>query len=52
MKTVNIGGVSVEGSGDIKIEPIEIKNNKTGYQHSYAGLKQRNKNNGRDERRC
>ena len=27
MKTVNIGGVSVEGSGDIKIEPIEIKNN-------------------------
>ena len=28
MKTVNIGGVSVEGSGDIKIEPIEIKNNK------------------------
>ena len=24
---VNIGGVSVEGDGDIKIEPIEIKNN-------------------------
>ena len=26
---VNIGGVSVEGDGGIKIEPIEIKNNKT-----------------------
>lgn len=25
---VNIGGVSVEGDGDIKIEPIDIKNNK------------------------
>lgn len=25
---VNIGGVSIEGDGDIKIEPIEIKNNK------------------------
>ena len=28
MKTVNIGGISVEGDGDIKIEPIgDIKNN-------------------------
>ena len=24
-KTVNIGGISIEGDGDIKIEPIEIK---------------------------